>query len=272
MRVALLSIEGTNCDEELLVALRGVGARPEIVHLKQFEGREVAARERRKLSDYQMLLVPGGFSAGDYVRAGAIFAARVRTAIGDELMEFVRAGHLVGGICNGFQVLTELGLLPGYPDGRIGPPQAALQTNDSGHYDCRPTFVRWDGGVFPPFREMAPGTVLLTPSAHGEGKLILGDGDAPKVAELVKNGQVLFRWVDPKGRPAGYPWNPNGSVENIAGLTNPGGNVFGLMPHPERSFFRLLAPDWTRNPGSPDGYGDGYRFFDAIVRYLERGG
>lgn len=269
MDVALLQIEGTNNDTELYHALAGVGARPEIVHLKQFEGRDVTSDERRRLSDYQVLLIPGGFSAGDYVRAGAIFASRIRSAIGPELQEFVRSGHFVGGICNGFQVLTELGLLPGYPEGRLGPPQAALMTNDSGRYECRPTFLRWEGGAFAPLSHLPKGTVLLTPSGHAEGKLVLaGDPDAG-VRELDSNGQVLFRWVDPKGQLAGYPWNPNGSPGNVAGITNREGNVFGWMPHPERAFFRDLHPDWTRS-GGPDGFGDGQRIFDGLIRHVER--
>jgi phosphoribosylformylglycinamidine synthase I len=272
IRVALLSIEGTNCDEELRVALAALGARPEIVHLKQFEGRDVGPGERRRLHDYQMLLVPGGFSAGDYVRAGAIFAARVRTAIGPDLEEFARSGHLLGGICNGFQVLTELGLLPGRPHGRIGPPQAALLTNDSGHYECRPTFLRWEGGAFRPLAPLPKGHVLLAPSAHTEGKLVLPGDGARAVQELDAAGQVLFRFVDPQGRPAGYPWNPNGSVGDVAGLTNASGNVFGLMPHPERAFYPWLAPDWTRRGSRPSGPGDGARFFDALLAHLERAG
>ncbi len=115
LAVAILSIEGTNCDDELREGLATLGARPEIVHLKQLEGRDVLPEARRRLSDYQVLFVPGGFSAGDYVRAGAIFAARVRAAIGPELEEFVRSGRIVGGICNGFQVLTELGLFRAGP-------------------------------------------------------------------------------------------------------------------------------------------------------------
>jgi len=115
LTIALLSIEGTNCDDELRTGLAALGARPEIVHLKQLEGRDVPPEERRRLSDYQALFVPGGFSAGDYVRAGAIFAARMRASIGVELEQFVRGGRIVAGVCNGFQVLTELGPLPGRP-------------------------------------------------------------------------------------------------------------------------------------------------------------
>jgi phosphoribosylformylglycinamidine synthase subunit PurQ / glutaminase len=269
LAVALLSIEGTNCDDELRVALRKLGARPEIVHLKQFEGRDVPPDERRRLADYQVLFVPGGFSAGDYVRAGAIFAARIRASIGPELEEFVRGGGLVGGVCNGFQVLTELGLLPGRPDGRLGAADAVLMTNASGHYECRPTFVAWDGGNFPALRDLPRGARFMFPSGHAEGQLVLGGDASARRRELESAGQVLFRWVAPDGSPATYPWNPNGSEGNIAGLTNPTGTVFGLMPHPERAFFHAQEPDWTRS-GSPRGYGDGHRFFDAVLSYAER--
>jgi phosphoribosylformylglycinamidine synthase I len=265
-RIALLTIEGTNCDEELYVALGACGARPEIVHLKQFEGRDVSSSERRSLDDYRVLLIPGGFSAGDYVRAGAIFAARIRAAIGADLERFLAEGRLLGGICNGFQVLTELGLLPGRPDGRLGTPEAALMTNASGRFECRPTFVRWDGGIFGPLREEEIGRRFLFPSAHGEGKLVLAGDPATRVRELEARGQVLLRWTTPDGGPPEYPWNPNGSIGDIAGLTNPGGNVFGLMPHPERSFFNAQLPGRS-GQGQREGFGDGHRFLSAIVRY-----
>ena len=269
LAVAILSIEGTNNDEELAVALSRLGAHPEIVHLKQLEGRDVAPEERRRLFDYEVLFMPGGFSAGDYVRAGAIFAARIRASIGRELEEFVRSGHLVGGICNGFQVLTELGLLPGRADGRLGPADAVLTTNLSGRYECRPTFVAWEGGNFPALQGVPKGTRFLFPSGHAEGRLILGGDPTARRRELEARGQVLFRWVAPDGRPASYPWNPNGSEGNLAGLTNPTGSVFGLMPHPERAFFHAQAPDWTRS-GSAAGFGDGHRFFEAVLSYAER--
>lgn len=269
--MAILSIEGTNCDRELQVALEHLGARAEIVLLKQFGDPEVERGEQRRLSDYSALFVPGGFSAGDYVRAGAIFAARVRALIGPELERFIRDGRIVAGVCNGFQVLTELGLLPGHPGGRLGRPEAALMTNDSGRFECRPTFVSWEGGAFAPLAAFPRGTRFLFPSAHGEGKLVLAGDAATRLKELEESGQVLFRWVAPDGSAPTYPWNPNGSEGNVAGLTNPEGNVFGLMPHPERSFFRAQAPDWSRT-GGPEGFGDGRVFLDAVLRYAERSG
>jgi phosphoribosylformylglycinamidine synthase len=104
----------------------------------------------------------------------------------------------------------------------------------------------------------------MFPSGHAEGKLVLAGPSPARRRELEATGQILFRWVTPDGSPATYPWNPNGSEGNVAGLTNPEGNVFGLMPHPERGFRRALSPDWTRT-GSPDGPGDGYRFLDAVL-------
>lgn len=267
--IVILSIEGTNCDAELATALRTLGAQPEIVQLKQLEPDQVSAADRRRLMDYAVAFLPGGFSAGDYVRAGAIFAARIRASIGPQLEAFVKEGRLLGGVCNGFQILTELGLLPGEPGGRLGTPDAALMTNDSNRFECRPTFIAWDGGSFPPLRDWPKGERLYVPSAHAEGKLILPGPPGQRLRELEDSGQVLFRWVAPDGSPARYPWNPNGSEGNVAGLSNRDGNVFGLMPHPERSFFTVQGPDWTRRE-HVDGLGDGARFLDAVVSYAER--
>ncbi|MEM0129292.1 MAG: phosphoribosylformylglycinamidine synthase I [Thermoplasmata archaeon] len=268
LRVGILTIEGTNCDEELALALRALGCRVEILHLKQLYDPSIPRRDRRQLSDYGLLWIPGGFSAGDYVRAGAIFAARIRASIGPSLEEYVRSGALLGGICNGFQVLTELGLLPGRPDGRLGRPDAALMPNDSHRFECRPTWVAWEGGGFGPLRDWPVGRRLYLPSAHGEGKLVLAEPAERRRAELAERGQILFRWVAPDGGPAAYPWNPNGSAGAIAGLTNPGGTVFGLMPHPERSFFPTQIPGWTRR-GTRDAEPGGADFLEAVVRFAE---
>ncbi|MCI4322761.1 MAG: phosphoribosylformylglycinamidine synthase I [Thermoplasmata archaeon] len=267
IHVAILSMEGTNCDEELAVAFQAVGAQPEILPLRAFESDGARSGPRRRLDEFQLVLVPGGFSAGDYVRAGAIFAARLRTSLGDELEQYVSSGGYLGGICNGFQVLTELGLLPGRPNGRLGAPQAALMPNASGHFECRTTFLRWDGGNFAPLQNVPAGTVWRAPSAHGEGRLCLVGDSGERLRQLHAAGQLLFRWSDPTGGAAPYPWNPNGSPGDIAGLTNPEGNVFGFMPHPERAAFRWQYADWTRT-GDSESLGDGQQLFGAIVQHL----
>lgn len=266
MRACVLTVEGANCEDETVRAFQALGAQAERVHLNQLV-RDVGAR-RRRLDDYHVLVVPGGFSSGDYVRAGAIWAARMR-GLRKDLDAFVDAGKVVVGICNGFQVLVEMGLLPAL-GGETEVPQAVLATNDTAHYECRPSLLRFENrGRCGPLARFRPGEVMLAPSAHTEGKFTFPAGKEEAMWEaLVEADQLLFRYVDPAGGYGGYPWNPNGSFQNVAGVCNPEGNVLGLMPHPERSFSRYLHPDWTR--GRPGEEGDGRRFFESIVRYVER--
>lgn len=253
MKVCILRMEGTNCEEETYHAFYEVGAKPEFVHLKKL------ARERN-LFDYDCLIIPGGFSSGDYVRAGAIFAARIRSELGNELRRFVEEGYPVGGICNGFQVLVELGLLPGINQ-TMGSPTAVLAVNDSARFECRPSLLKHENvSVFT--RKIPLRKILEFPSAHAEGKLILREGE---LEEVIRNRQIIFRYVDPDGRYAGYPWNPNGSVYNIAALSNPGRNVVGIMPHPERVFHPWTHHDRKRRKKK---HGDGRAFFESVLGYL----
>ncbi len=222
---------------------------------------------RRNLEDYHVLVFPGGFSSGDYVRGGAIWAARVKSRLLGDIVAFVDEGKPVVGICNGYQVLVELGLLPAL-GGISDVPQAVLATNDSARYECRPTLLKFENGhVCEPLALFERGSVMLAPSAHSEGKLTFPQGEEERMLEsLLEGDQVLFRYVDPEGHYAGYPWNPNGSIDNIAGICNPEGNVVGLMPHPERSFHRHLHPDWTRGGNTPQG--DGRLFFESLMKYV----
>jgi phosphoribosylformylglycinamidine synthase len=270
IKVMVLRIEGTNCEQEMHDAFRHLGADPELVHLKQLTSPDVDPIHRRKLSDYQALMLPGGFSSGDYVRAGAILAARIKSRLWEELTDFVREGYPVGGVCNGFQVLVELGFLPGF-DGPALHPEAVLATNDSSRFECRPTLLKHEDGRRCAFtRLLEKGKVIMAPSAHAEGKLLFPqEGQEAALKRLFDNGQVVFRYVDEDGNYAGYPWNPNGSPENIAGICNPEGNVFGMMPHPERVFFRHTHNDWQRCglDGAGD-RGDGRVMFESVLDYL----
>jgi phosphoribosylformylglycinamidine synthase len=266
IKVCILRIEGTNCEMETYQAFDRLGAAPELVHLKQLTG-DVEAHERRDLSEYFCLIIPGGFSSGDYVRAGAILAARMKSSLRKELVRFVESGRPVGGICNGFQVLVELGLLPALGSTPMSDvPEAVLAVNDSARFECRPTLLRHEGKcVFTgkiPLRK-----IVCMPSAHGEGKLVFPDGEKKYLQRLIDNGQIVFRYVDDEGRYAGYPWNPNGSTYNIAGLCNPSGTVFGMMPHPERVFYPWMHQDWTRVSRKE---GDGKAFFESVVSYIRR--
>lgn len=268
VRVAIVRMEGSNCEEELHRAFAALGARPEFVHLNQLTGR-CEARDRRSLDDYHLMMFPGGFSAGDYIRAGAIFAARFKAALQKDLGRFVEQGKPIGGFCNGFQIMVEMGLLPGL-EGPVAPqPEAVLHINDSGHYECRPTLLKHTAKSA--FTGKVPkGKVLAIPSAHAEGKLLFPRGKEGRILrKLEENGQVVFRYVNDLGKPGGYPWNPNGSPGDLAGLANPQGTVFGLMPHPERAFWRWQHSDWTRT-GRAEGPGDGQAVFASVLSYVEK--
>jgi len=269
VRVCVLRIEGTNCEEESYQAFRRLGAKPEKVHIKQLTGSDVSPEEKRSLSDFHILVLPGGFSAGDYVRAGAIFAARMKSKLSGDLVDFVKSGKPVLGICNGFQILVETGLLPAMSGVMSEFPEAVLGTNDSGRFECRPTLLKKTNRSSCVFTAKIPADkVSLMPSAHAEGKLMFPLEERERILrELDQNDQIVFKYVDPNGNLAGYPWCPNGSTENIAGICNRDGNVFGLMPHPERVFFKFTHPDWTR---SPDGPGDGRAIFESVLEYVSK--
>ncbi len=249
MRVAILQIEGTNCEEESYIAFKEFGHDVEYLHLNLLKW------GRRSLEDYDVLFIPGGFSAGDYVRAGAIFAARLKAIAWKDLKNFVDEGKIVMGVCNGFQVLIELGLLPG-TDGISDVPQAALMINDSNRFECRWTYLKRENKGM--FTRDVPELISL-PVAHAEGKFVTHD---KILEEIIENGQIAFRYVKPDGSRAEYPWNPNGSMEDIAALTNPEGNVLGIMPHPERAFFPHQHPDWMRVERE---MGDGYHIFKSFL-------
>lgn len=269
VRVAIIHMEGTNCEDETLEAFRHLGASPERVHINQLTDRSPEDLQR-PLDQYHVLAVPGGFSSGDYVRAGAIFAARLKSQLGNRLDKFVRSGKAVVGICNGFQVLVELGILPALGGKMTEAPEAVLATNDSGHYECRPTLLRYENrGVCRLTGLVKRGQVLQIPSAHTEGKFLLPlDEQDAMLERLKKQDQIVFRYVNDEGVSGGYPWNPNGSLDDIAAICSPAGNVFAMMPHPERSFHRYLHPDWTRGVGT--GEGDGALIFRSIMDYVTR--
>lgn len=249
INVCILRIEGTNCEQETYDAFKELGTQPDMVHLTELTP--------VKLFDYQCLMIPGGFSSGDYVRAGAIFAARIKSKLFSALTEYVENGYPVGGICNGFQVLVELGLLPRLSSN----PEACLATNDSARFECRPTLLKLENHcAFT--KKLKIGSIYEIPSAHAEGKFV-----SPFIDELMENGQVIFRYCNLQGEYAGYPWNPNGSQYNIAGIANEEGNVFGMMPHPERAFYRYQNQDWSRDHANG---AHGKLFFESVIEYARR--
>ncbi len=268
IRVAILRIEGTNCEDETARALSRLGAKPEIIHLKQLLGIDVSEKDKRKISDYQCLMIPGGFSAGDYVRSGAIFSARIKGALRKELEEFVEKGYPVGGICNGFQILVELGLLPALDETMPESPTASLRQNESAKFECRHVYLKRENTKCAWTKNIPEGKILEMPVAHGEGNFTLPAGlKEEQLKKLEENRQIVFRYSDASGDTgAGYPWNPNGSLSNIAGICNPKGNVFGMMPHPERVF-----DIWTHSVHEKEkagNAGDGRAVFESVLEYI----
>jgi len=259
MNVCVLVMEGTNNEAETMHCLMKVGLRPVLVHV----GELLSGGHR--LKEFQGLVIPGGFSAGDYVRGGAIFASYLRAIITD-LRWFIDAGHPVLGICNGFQILVELGLLPEIENDKIPSQKAALTRNGSARFECRTVRLRRENdNLFT--RSLKPGELLELPVAHAEGRFV-----APKEVwqEMVATDQVAFRYIGASDGPAGYPYNPNGSLDDIAGVTNRAGNLLGMMPHPERAFYWYQGASWTRR-GSNRGPGQGHAIFQGMADYLKRG-
>jgi len=263
VRVCILRVGGTNCDAETARALRDLGARAEVVHVNRMI-------EEKNLLEYDALVFPGGFSYGDYVRAGAVWAKGIMAKLGGDLRRFVEEGRPVLGICNGFQVLVEAGLLPGF-EVVSEQPTAALAPNTSMKYECRWVHLRHENSGNCLFtREVPKGERFFMPVAHAEGRFIFPKETENRLLKrLYENDQMVFRYCDERGKYAEgkYPANPNGAFHDIAGICNLEGNVFGLMPHPERAYYGWQLPDWTERPKTPK-YGDGRQIFKSMIKYL----
>ena len=232
--VLLLTGYGINCEEETAYAFQACGAKTKIVHVNDL----IAAP--KQLNNYQIFVVPGGFSYGDDTGSGNALANKMRHTLWSELMEFVAADRLVLGICNGFQVLVNLGLLPGGGDSLFGERRAALIANSTARYECRWVNLATADSEAVFLRNVKS---LFLPVAHGEGRFF---ADPETLAELIECRQVALRYVDSENRPAAgeFPANPNGSLDDVAALCAAEGRIFGLMPHPERAFRMNHLPSW----------------------------
>jgi phosphoribosylformylglycinamidine synthase I len=262
--VCILRVGGTNCDAETKRAFDDLGVEAKIVHLN-------AIIKKGNLLNYSALVIPGGFSYGDYVRAGAIWAKEVSVKIGSELQKFAEVGRPILGICNGFQVLVEAGLLPGFA-GISKYPEAALATNVPIGYYCGWVYLQHENSGNCIFTQKIPkGKALRIPVAHAEGRFIFSkENENAHLKQLCENDQLVFRYCDENGAPANgkYPVNPNGASYDIAGICNPSGTIFGLMPHPERAYYGWQLPDWTKRERIPK-YGDGRLIFESMVECIK---
>jgi len=263
MKIAVIQFPGSNCEHETLVAAQSAGLRGEIFRWN---------RSAQELCDFDGYIIPGGFSYQDRLRAGSIAS---KEPVMDTLKEEAEKGKPILGICNGFQILVESGLLPGL-DG-VG---AALAQNvmvSRGQIERRGFYCAWTS-----LRHDAPskrcsgtfaidkGDLLSIPIAHAEGNLVTTDENM--IDKLNEENQVVFRYCNEKGDvQKDFPVNVNGSIQNIAGICNPEGNVLGMMPHPERASFAWQLPATDPRKTKDDVYapGPGRRIFESMKRYLE---
>ena len=232
MKCGVVVFPGSNCDHDCFHILK---------HVFKLDTEWIWHKSDVDLSRFDLIVLPGGYSYGDYLRAGAIAQF---SSIMKEVVRFANSGRMVLGICNGFQVLVESGLLPG-----------ALIQNHTQKFICKTVSIRVENVSTPFSCECVEKSVLDIPIAHHQGSYFIGpDG----LRQLVDNQQVVFRYCGPEGEATGQ-YNPNGSVDNIAGIVNKNKNVMGLMPHPER----CADPVWSNL--------DGQLIFKSMIQSLQRG-
>lgn len=260
-RVAVITGYGINSDNELAHCFALAGGDPRRVHINDLIARKPA------LSDFDLIAVPGGFSFGDHIASGRVFANKLKARLAEDLA--LAAGKQVPmiGICNGFQVLVKLGLLPGdaapAEPGRFAQ-TATLTYNDSGRFEDRWCHLARDPGSKCLWTKGIERIYL--PVRHGEGKFI--PRDAEQLEALRRAGQISLRYCAADGSaPAGYPENPNGSTDHIAGICSPDGRIFGLMPHPEAHMLATNHPQWQKL--GLKGEGEGVRIFRNAVEAVK---
>jgi phosphoribosylformylglycinamidine synthase len=259
-RALVITGFGLNCEAETAHALERAGADVSKVHLNDIlDGHD-------RISEYHLLAFIGGFSFGDHIAAGQVMSIKMRYRLPESLSEYIRSGNLIMGICNGFQTLCKMGVLPGF-DGDYSSQQVTLTENDSGIFRDAWVNLRVDPKTRCIFTKDLD--LLPLPVRHGEGKFVCRDESI--LERLKSQGQVVLRYVDKTGNPTmEYPQNPNGSLDAIAGICDPTGRVFGLMPHPEAFTSPYNHPQWTirkaRGESLPEPLG--MRIFENAVHYI----
>lgn len=271
VRALVLTGYGLNCDYETEYSLRIAGAEPHRVHINELIRGE-RSEERCTLDYYHLLVLGGGFSWADDHGAGVLLASKLRYNLGAQIARFIQEKKLIIGICNGFQALVNLGLLPGF-EKNYEERRVAVINNDSGNFID--SWVHLKVNLDSPCLFTKGLSSIELPVRHGEGKFYASDGD---MGLLFQNAQVVMQYADESGLEAKGQWplNPNGSLGDIAGICDSTGRIFGLMPHPEAFNHFTNHPDWTRRKESilREGgkiaweKGEGIQIFENAVRHI----
>jgi len=255
-KVLVLTGYGINCDTETQFAFNLAGGDAKRVHLNDIiHGKE-------SLDDFHILAIPGGFSFGDDIASGRVLANKFKYNLRESVQSFIDEEKLILGICNGFQVMAKLGILPGF-DKNYREQQVTLTFNDSGRFEDRWVHLK----VNPESKCIFTRGIekLYLPVRHGEGRFVSKDREIRN--RLIQQNHVVVQYVDEDGKFAGYPWNPNGSENNIAGICDETGRIFGMMPHPEAFCHLTNHPRWTRE--KLEGEGDGLAVFRNAVQWVK---
>jgi phosphoribosylformylglycinamidine synthase len=245
-KALILQARGTNRDHDVAEALTLAGADPECVPLNHLRAK------KKYFSDYQMLVLAGGFSYADALGAGKLLAIDLNAYFVDEINQFIAARKPVIGICNGFQALVKSGILPSPLDPLLGGEgNVTLTFNAQGHFECRWVTIKPVSQICIWTKDLSD--LVECPIAHGEGNLQATENFP--LSDFIANDQIALTYIHADGSPAGgeYPANPNGSILDIAGICNPQGNVLGLMPHPENYIHSFQHPNWTRGSNGHSG-------------------
>ena len=264
MRALILSGYGINCEDETLNAFKTAGIKAAIVHVNDL------IENVNKLKNFQILALPGGFSYGDHTGSGNAMAHKIKNNLFEQIVNFIEQDKLVIGICNGCQILVNLGIVPALEGYKR---EVALVENDIATYQCRWVKLKVVNQRSPWLKKI---NYLSLPVAHQEGKFIA----AKKIlGKLNKKKLIICKYVNNYGLLAKkqFPYNPNGSIDDIAAITNPKGNVLAMMPHPERALYFLQRPDWINQKGKIKNkslnkgklYADGYKIFKNAYNYFK---
>lgn len=264
-RVLIMSGYGINCETESAHAFELAGAKSDIIHINDL------ISKKKKMSDYDIMMFPGGFSYGDDTGSGQAFADKIKNNLWNELLEFINSGKLILGICNGFQIMTHLGL---FANEEFGKRINAMAANNSNRYECRWVHIKHNNTDCVFTKDIG---ITHLPVAHGEGRFFC----SPEILKKLKdNNQIVFTYCDKGGNNADgqYPLNPNGSMQDIAGICDKTGRLLGMMPHPERAIYSISEPEFhlrkekaKRNSREmPEFIESNLKIFKNAVNYIKK--